>query len=129
MGQLFTFCRFSRKRKLFRNFDCDFRKRFTNGFFLTEYEEFRNFHLTASSRYLQTAALKHLTSSQEPLWLIALYVNPKNSNHLRSHSGAIMALDHSRLAWKTNSWKTNQAAFFAFDKFALQNLGACKPAF
>ena len=29
------------------------------GFFLTEYEEFRNFHLTASSRYLQTAALKH----------------------------------------------------------------------
>ena len=27
------------------------------GFFLTEYEEFRNFHLTASSRYLQTAAL------------------------------------------------------------------------
>ena len=59
MGQLFTFCRFSRKRKLFRNFDCDFRKRFTKGFFLTEYEEFRNFHLTASSRYLQTAALKY----------------------------------------------------------------------
>ena len=58
MGQHFTFCRFSRKRKLFRNFDCDFRKRFTKGFFPTEYEEFRNFHLTASSRYLQTAALK-----------------------------------------------------------------------
>ena len=41
--------------------------------------------------------VKHLTSSQEPLWMIALYVNPKNSNHLRSHSGAIMALDDSRL--------------------------------
>ena len=29
--------------------------------------------------------------------LIALYVHPKNSNHLRSHLRAIMALDHSRL--------------------------------
>ena len=29
--------------------------------------------------------------------MIALYVHPKNSNHLRSHSRAIMALDHSRL--------------------------------
>ena len=28
--------------------------------------------------------------------LIALYVHPKNSNHLRSHWRAIMALDHSR---------------------------------
>ena len=69
MGQLFTFCRFSRKRKLFRNFDCDFRKRFTKGFFLTEYEEFRNFHLTASSRYLQTAALNLLDKPT-----VALYV-------------------------------------------------------
>ena len=41
--QHFTFCRFSRKRKFFGNFDCDFRKCFTKGFFLTEYEEFRNF--------------------------------------------------------------------------------------
>ena len=31
--QHFTFCRFSRKRKFFGNFDCDFRKRFTKGFF------------------------------------------------------------------------------------------------
>ena len=31
--QHFTFCRFSRKRKLFGNFDCDFRKSFTKGFF------------------------------------------------------------------------------------------------
>ena len=29
--------------------------------------------------------------------LIALYVHQKHSNHLRSHSRAIMALDHSRL--------------------------------
>ena len=43
VGQHFTFCRFSRKRKLFGNFDCDFRKSLTKGFFLTEYEEFRNF--------------------------------------------------------------------------------------
>ena len=43
VGQHFTFCRFSLKRKFFGNFDCDFRKSFTKGFFLSEYEEFRNF--------------------------------------------------------------------------------------
>ena len=32
VGQHFTFCRFSRKRKFFGNFDCDFRKSFTKGF-------------------------------------------------------------------------------------------------
>ena len=37
------------------------------GFFLTEYEELRNFHLTASSRYLQTAALKmYILTSYTP---------------------------------------------------------------
>ena len=36
VGEHFTFCRFSRKRKFFGNFDCDFRKSFTI------YEEFRN---------------------------------------------------------------------------------------
>ena len=41
--QHFTFCLFSRKRKFFGNFDCDFRKCFTKGFFLTKYEEFPNF--------------------------------------------------------------------------------------
>ena len=41
--QHFTFSRFSRKRKFFGNFDCDFPKSFTTGIFLTEYEEFRNF--------------------------------------------------------------------------------------
>ena len=43
VGQRFSFRRFSGKRKFFGNFDCDFRKCFTKGFFLTEYEEFRNF--------------------------------------------------------------------------------------
>ena len=53
--------------------------------------------------------------------MIAFYVHPKNSNHLRSHLRA-RALDHSRLGLENNSWKTNQAEFFAFDKFTLQNL-------
>ena len=29
--------------------------------------------------------------------LIAVYIQPKNSDHLRSHLRAIMALDHTRL--------------------------------
>ena len=52
--------------------------------------------------------------------LIALYGHPKNSSHLRSHSRAKMALDRSRLGLEKN-----QAEFFAFDKFTLQNL-ACQ---
>ena len=43
VGQHFTFWRFTRKSKFFGNFDCDFRKCFTKGFFLTENEVFRNF--------------------------------------------------------------------------------------
>ena len=43
VGQHFTFWRFSRKWKFFGNFDCDFQKCFTKGFFLTENEVFRNF--------------------------------------------------------------------------------------
>ena len=35
--------------------------------------------------------------------MIALYVHPKNSNHLRSHLRATMALDHSRLALENKS--------------------------
>ena len=35
--------------------------------------------------------------------LIALYVHPKNSNHLWSHLRAIMALDHSRLGLENKS--------------------------
>ena len=35
--------------------------------------------------------------------MIALYLHPRNSNHLRSHLRAIMAPDHSRLGWKNKS--------------------------
>ena len=35
--------------------------------------------------------------------LIALYMHPKNSNHLQSHLRAIMALDHSRLGLENKS--------------------------
>ena len=63
--------------------------------------------------------------------LIALYVHPKNSNHLRSHLRAIMALDHSRLG--RPGWKTNQANFLPLAslpyKILPTNLVACKPAF
>ena len=47
---------------------------------------------------------------------VDLYVHPKNSTHLRSHSRAITALDHSRLGLE------NKSGRFAFDKFTLQNL-------
>ena len=40
--------------------------------------------------------------------LIALYVHPKNSNHLRSHLRAIKALDHSRLGLE-NKFLENKA--------------------
>ena len=47
--QHFTFCRFSRKRKFFGNFDCDFRKWF---FFWLNMEDFGISVLTENSRYL-----------------------------------------------------------------------------
>ena len=43
VGQHFTFCRFSQKRKFLETLILIFAKWFTKGFFLTEYEEFRNF--------------------------------------------------------------------------------------
>ena len=43
--------------------------------------------------------------------LIALYVHPKNSNHLRSHLRAIMALDQSTLGLENKFLETNQAKF------------------
>ena len=44
--------------------------------------------------------------------LIALYVDPKNSNHVRSHLRYIMALDHSRLGLENKFLeKKNQAEF------------------
>ena len=56
---------------------------------------------------LQTA--QELTKSY--IQLIASYVHPKTGNNLRSHLKDILALG-----------KKNQAKFFAFDKFILQNL-------
>ena len=40
---LFTGFPEKKKKKTFGSFDCDFRKSFTQVFFLTEYDEFRNF--------------------------------------------------------------------------------------
>ena len=61
VGQHFTCCRFSRKRKFFGNFNCDFRNFSPNGF--SDCMNMKNFEipvLTENSRYLQTAALKFL---------------------------------------------------------------------
>ena len=46
--------------------------------------------------------------------MIALHVHPKNSNHLRSHSGAIMALDHSRLGLENKFLENKSGRFFCF---------------
>ena len=43
--------------------------------------------------------------------LIALYVHPKNSNHLRSHLGAL-ALDHSRLGLKNKFLENKSGRIF-----------------
>ena len=44
--------------------------------------------------------------------LIALYVHPKNSNHLRSHLRAIMALDRSRLGLENKFLENKSGRFF-----------------
>ena len=44
--------------------------------------------------------------------LIALYVHLKISNHLRSHSKAIMALDHNGLGLKNKFLENKSAEFF-----------------
>ena len=72
---------------------------------------------------LSDLGVKHLTSSQEPLWLIALYVNPKNSNHLRSHSGAIMALDDSRLGLKKKFLENKSDRIFCFRQVCFTKSG------
>ena len=46
--------------------------------------------------------------------LIALYVHQKNSNHLRSHSRAIMALDHSKLGLESKFLKKKSGRIFCF---------------
>ena len=64
--------------------------------------------------------------------LLALYVHPKNSNHLQYHiqepvcSRTMMALDHSRLGLE-NKFLENKSGrfrpiFFAFDRSTLQIL-------
>ena len=62
--------------------------------------------------------------------LIALYVHPKNSNHLRSHLRAIMALDHSRLGLENKFLENKSGRIFCVRQVYLPtNLGACKPTF
>ena len=66
--------------------------------------------------------------------LIALYVHPKNSNHLRSHSRAIMALDHSRLGLENKFLENKSGRIFLRStgllyKFLPTNLRVCKPTF
>ena len=57
--------------------------------------------------------------------LIALYVHPKDSNHLRSHSRAIMALDHSRLGLENKSGRILLRSTGLLYKFLPTNLGVC----
>ena len=68
--------------------------------------------------------------------MIALYVHPKNSNHLRSHSRAKMALDHSRLGLENKFSENKSGPIFCvrqvynlFYKILLTSLGTCKPTF
>ena len=64
--------------------------------------------------------------------MIALYVHPKNSSHLRSHLRATMALDHSQLGLENKFLENNQAKFFLrstsllYKICGLTNLGECK---
>ena len=68
--------------------------------------------------------------------MIALYVHPKNSNHLRSNSRAKMALDHSRLGLENKFSENKSGPIFCvrqvynlFYKILLTSLGTCKPTF
>ena len=65
--------------------------------------------------------------------LIAIYVHPKNSNHIRSHPRAIMALDHSRLGPKNKFLKNKSGQVRCLTsllyKILPTNLGVCKPTF
>ena len=46
--------------------------------------------------------------------VFSLYVHPKNSNHLRLHLRAIMALDHSRLGLENNFLENKSGRIFCF---------------
>ena len=50
-----------------------------------------------------------LSEKNSYIELIASYVHPKNSNHLRSHLRAIMALDHSRLGLENEKSLENKS--------------------
>ena len=65
-----------------------------------------------------------------------MYVPPKNSKHLLSHSRAIMALDHSRLGLENKFLGNKSGRIFLrlrstglLHKFLPTNLGVCKPTF
>ena len=53
--------------------------------------------------------------------MIALYVPPKNSNHLQSHSRAIMALDHSRLGLENKFFEKKSGRIFCFRQVYFTN--------
>ena len=65
-----------------------------------------------------------------------IYVHPKNSNHLRSHLRAIMALDHSRLGLENKFLENKSGRIFwvrqvynLLYKILPTSLGTCKPTF
>ena len=66
--------------------------------------------------------------------LIALYVHPKNSKHVRPHSRAIVALYHSRLGLENKFLENKSGRIFLrltglLYKFLPTNLRVCKPTF
>ena len=61
--------------------------------------------------------------------MIALYVHPKNSNHLRSHLRAIIALDHSRLGLENKSGRIFSVRQVYFTKSCQQVWGRVNQPF
>ena len=62
---------------------------------------------------------------------VYIYAHPKNSKHLRSHSRAIIALDHSRLGLENKFLENKSGRNFLRStgllyKFLPTNLGVCK---
>ena len=74
------------------------------------------------------------TSHVELIALNVLYVHPKTSNHLRSHSRAIMALDHNRLGLENKFLENKSGRIFLRStsllyKILPTNLEVSKPTF
>ena len=69
------------------------------------------------------------TSHVELIALNVLYVHPKTSNHLRSHSRAIMALDHNRLGLENKSGRIFLRSTSLLYKILPTNLEVSKPTF